>query len=163
MQSPEIARLLPGIFQRGMRPGEPLAALVDVMAGLLTPAEGAYEGLAAALDPRRAPDAFVRFLARWVDLDLPLQTGLGQLRELVAAAAELAKWRGTERGLVRFLELATGLRGFRVDQGGAGGRPFHLTVVAPAEAESLKRTVCAIIEREKPVYTTYTLRFEGGT
>ncbi|MGN6522168.1 MAG: phage tail protein [Actinomycetes bacterium] len=56
-----------------------------------------------------APPAMVRYLGAWIGLDAiepelpePLQ------RLLVATAAETLAWRGTKRGLRRFLELVSG-------------------------------------------------------
>src|SRR4051812_48236633 len=124
MRRAEIEPLLPGIFRRTLRPGSPLDALLAVMEGLQAPAEGVLAALDAAFDPRRAEDPMVPFLARWVDLERlladgsgreprgSLPAGLGRLRELVAAASRLSQWRGTARGLILFLETATGVPGF---------------------------------------------------
>ena len=123
MRRAEIERLLPAVFQRTVRDGEILAALLDVMETLHAPSEEALAHVERFFDPRRAPDAFVPTLARWVDLDRilineggsggdPLASGVGRLRELIAIAAELARWQGTRRGLLLFLETATGVPGF---------------------------------------------------
>jgi hypothetical protein len=95
---------------------------------------------------------------------LPIE--VGRLRELIAAAAYLSKWRGTSRGLLLFLETATGAAGFKVDehvpdqQGKA--RPFHIKVVAPAETASYDSLLRRIITIEKPAYVTYELEFAGA-
>ncbi len=163
MQPPEIERLLPGVIQRTLEDGSPLRALVEVMSALHAPSEAALAALEANFDPRRAPDAFVPFLARWVNLELRITTGLGRQRELIAAAAELSQWRGTAKGLIRFLVTATGLAGFTVDEQlrdeRGALRPFHVRVNAPAEAAAHRAMVEQIIEREKPAYVTYELRF----
>jgi hypothetical protein len=124
----------------------------------------------------------VPLLAQWVDLawifdrhnldprlrgeDGPLSTGLGRLRELVAAAPHLAQWRGTRLGLVRFLETATGVNGFEIDDApdltSAVPRPFHLVVRAPAGAAPDRALIRRIIEVEKPAYVTYDLQFAAG-
>jgi len=163
MKSAEILRLLPGVFQRTARPGSPLAALLSVMEVLHAPSEQVLENLDALFDPRRAPDRFVPFLARWVDLDLPVTTGLGRLRELAAAGVELSRWRGTARGLLLFLSTATGRKDFEVDERvpGPNGlpRPFHIRVLAPAELAAHRPMLERIIELEKPAYVTYELHF----
>lgn len=163
MQPKQIERLLPGVFQRVVREGGPLVALLEVMSALHEPSEAALSNLAANLNPRRCTDAFVPFLAKWVDLDLVVTTGLGRLRELVAAAVELSKWRGTEKGLLRFLETATGTKGFTVNEQvrAANGslRPFHVQVAAPNEVKPYVLTLRQIIELEKPAYVTYDLIF----
>src|SRR5690242_2420261 len=92
MQPAEIKRLLPEIFQRTSQPGSPLAALIEAMSGLHAPSEDALANLDRYFDAYRAPERFVPFLARWVDLDwlfagdagesATYPPGTGQLREL---------------------------------------------------------------------------------
>lgn len=163
MRSSEIQRLLPGVIQRTLEPGRPLAALLEVMEALHAPSEAVLAELEALFNPYRTPDAFVPFLARWVDVDLPVTTGLGRLRELVAAAGELSRWRGTARGLRQFLQTATGERDFTLDERVPGPdgrpRPFHVRITAPASLESHRALLERIIEREKPAYVTYELHF----
>jgi phage tail-like protein len=164
MKRNDIQQLLPGIFQRTLHEGGPLVALLEVMEGLHAPSEEALAGLPALFDPRRTPERFVPFLARWVDLGVPVTTGLGRQRELVAAAVELSRWRGTARGLRLFLRTATGSDDFVIEEQVPGQdgrpRPFHLRVRAPAELAAHRAMVEAIIEREKPAYVTYELHFE---
>ena len=164
MKRNDIEQLLPGIFQRTLHEGGPLVALLEVMEGLHAPSEAALVGLPALFDPRRTPERFVPFLARWVDLGVPVTTGLGRQRELVAAAVELSRWRGTARGLRLFLRTATGSDAFVIEEQVPGKdgrpRPFHLRVRAPAELAPHRAMVEAIIEREKPAYVTYELHFE---
>jgi phage tail-like protein len=176
MKREEIERLLPRVFRRTLRPGGPLFALLEVMEAMHEPSEAALRQLDAALDPRRAPDAFVPFLARWLDLDrlferrpaargpraaAPLTTGLGRLRELVAAAARLSQWRGTARGLREFLETATGTPGFEIDeqvsQADGRPRPFHVRIRAPASTAAHRALIERIIEQEKPAAVTFEL------
>src|SRR5437867_568117 len=139
MKCGEIERLLPSVFQRTLHAGGPLGCLLEVMEALHAPAEGVLAGLDAKFDTRRTEDGFVPFLARWVDLERifepqasgasstarpPISTGLGRLRELTAAAAWLSKWRGTARGLRRFLHTATGETHFEIKENvDSAGRP----------------------------------------
>jgi hypothetical protein len=182
MKQAEIQQLLPEIFQRAVHPGNPLFAVLSVMELLQAPSETILQNLETHFDPRRSPDRFVAYLASWVDLDRLLSTapvpasarpdpaapatfptGLGRLRELVAAAPYLSRWRGTARGLMTFLEIATGLRGFVIAEQPPGPdglpRPFHLGIQAPAMAPATRLLVVNIIELEKPAYVTYDLTF----
>src|SRR6267143_2908852 len=128
MRREEIRRLLPAVFQTAAAEGTPIAALLGLMEQLHEPSEKRLAALDEVLDPRRAPERFVPFLAGWLDLPPELALGMDRLRALVALAADLARWRGTARGLTAFLEAATGATGFRIDD---ALRPFHLHVIAP--------------------------------
>jgi phage tail-like protein len=178
MKQNEIETLLPGIFQRTIRPGTPLAAIIEVMECLQAPSEEILAHLEAFFNPYRTPDRFVPYLARWVDLARfqaegaestsltappSFPSGLGRLRELIVAAAYLSKWRGTLRGMALFLETATGARGFEIYERVPGKdgrtRPFHILVRAPAETEPYRDLVEQIIQMEKPAYVTHELEF----
>lgn len=173
MKANDIRYLLPDVFQRTLRDDSPLAAFLTVMEILHAPAERSIDQFPDLLDPRRTDDRFVPMLARWVDLDrlldervwdraIPLQrlfpTGLGRLRELVAIAPTLSQWRGTARGLRLFLETATGLKGFEIDEQipGEDGRPrpFHMRITCPAAARAFEYLIAQIIDSEKPAYVT---------
>ena len=177
MKRNEIEHLLPGIFQRTAQDSTPLFALLEVMEALPAPDEAVLDQLDAFFDPYRTPDAFVPFLASWVDLErllleVPeefnasaspsLPSGIGRLRELVAAATFLAQWRGTAKGLLRFLETATGVQGFVIEEQVLGSdgqpKPFHIRVRAPQEAAPYRVMIERIIESEKPAYVTYELQ-----
>ena len=176
MKQTEIERLLPRVIHRTLVAGSVLETVLVVMEALQAPAEDVLAGLDSYFDPRRTPDRFVPFLAGWVDLDallvdssadgnapIEFPTGLGRLRELVAAAAFLSKWRGTAKGLLHFLETATGVQGFEIDEHvpDATGTPvpFRLRIFAPPETEPYRVLIEKIIELEKPAYVTYELAF----
>lgn len=178
MRRRDIEVLLPAVYQDAVAFGTPLDAVLEVAARLPEPEEALLDSVDALFDPRRAPDPMVPFLALWVDLDRflvrrqadgsggDLPTGTGHLRELCAAAAELSRYRGTRYGLRRFLEVATGHSGFRVEENrDRNGQPrrFHLLVTAPEAAQAHAELIHAIVVYEKPAYVTYDpeeLRFE---
>lgn len=181
MKRTEAELLLPGVFQRTVTPGSPLGALLDVMEALHQPAEDVLTTLDAYFDPHRTTDDFVPYLARWLDLEwlmvsdpgdplpsdfVPLASGTGRLRELIAAAVPLSRVRGTARGLVRFLEIATGVEGFTVDEQvpGADGRPrpFHLRVRVPAAGQPYAALVRRIVDAQKPAYVTYEIELSAA-
>lgn len=177
MEADRIARLLPETYRAAVAPGTPLGALLDAMAALQAPVETMLGRRETYVDPNRAPDPFVLMLADWLDLAAYLDwsggrpgagvpryaPGLGHLRALAAEAAELTRWRGTGRALLRFLTLATGVEGYAVTENppGPGGtpRPFHLVVQAPAAAARYRNLVERIVDRERPVYATYEIVF----
>lgn len=180
MKRDAIELLLPEVFRRTVRQGSPLSAILDVMEELHAPDERVLDRIDAILDPARTDDAFVPYLAGWLDLERlfddpadaygsstsprqPVSTGLGRLRELIGSAAWLSQWRGTSQGLRRFLEIATGERGFDIDERvpDKEGRPkpFHIRVRAPGSVRAHRSLLDRIIQYEKPAYVTYELDF----
>jgi phage tail-like protein len=175
MKRTKIEALLPSVFRRTVHPGSPLFALLQEMEEQHEPSEEALANLDAFFDPYRAPHRFVPLLAHWVDLEKllgesaddlatdPFPPGLGRLRELVASAAYLSRWRGTAQGLKLFLETAMGAQGFEIievplDAEGRP-RPFHVAIRAPQATEGYRELIEQIIEIEKPAYVTYDLDF----
>jgi phage tail-like protein len=184
MKRSEIEQLLPEVMRRTITPGGPLQALLEVMETLHAPAEEVLDQLDRYFDPYRTPAAFVPYLASWLDLerifarapeilnaevaDALFPSGLGRLRALTARAVFLSQWRGTAQGMIGFLETATGVAGFAIDEqivdADRRPRPFHIQVRAPVAAEPYAALIGRIIEQEKPAYVTYELVFQpaGG-
>ena len=180
MRRNEIALLLPEAYRDADEVKSPLDAILGAMEALHAPSERILDDLDARIDPRRATDDFMPYLSSWVDLDRYLDwsgapgtsephyaAGLSRLRELIAAASELGKWRGTMSGLIGFLETATGFSGFEIvenPRGPLGGPPrqFHILVRAPAAARPISDLVQRIVEEEKPAYLTFSLEFDTG-
>ncbi|GAA2095528.1 hypothetical protein GCM10009841_06700 [Microlunatus panaciterrae] len=163
MRAAEIELLLPEVIRRTCVPGSPMAAMLAVMEGLHEPSEAVLADLPAVLDPLRTPERFVSMLSRWVDLERLAEADGGgiepaRMRLLVAMSAVLGRRRGTRRGLLDVLTLATGVEGFLIDEAvpGADGhpRPFHIKVTVPAGAADLVGLVGAIVEQEKPAHLT---------
>lgn len=150
MNRERIAELLPTVFRRALPHSQPLAAILGVMEAMHGPSEEALAHFGDALNPRTAPDRFVPFLASWTGLDFVSMGGtpieLARLRELIAVSNTLAKWRGTAAGLILFVEIATGLRGFTVEE----PRPFHFVLHAPLAALPYQELIERIVATEKP-------------
>ncbi len=159
MRSAEIRLLLPEVLQRCCIPESPMDALIGVMAAMHAPSEAVLTDLGSFVDPHRTPDRFVGMLADWLDLGGLGRIETGRMRQLVAAAADLNRRRGTAAGLRQLLVIATGLTDITVQSPGSDAsgapRPFHVNVLLPptASQESLA-LVTAIVQREKPAHVT---------
>jgi hypothetical protein len=178
MKRSEIEKLLPEVFQRTVQPRSPILAILETMEALHAPDEEVLDNLDSFFDPYRTTDSLVFYLAQWVDLGhliggspgdyrsntISFRGGIGRLRELIMTAAYLSKWRGTTRGIIHFLEAATGISGYEVNElplNSAGQvRPFHIVVLAPSEAESFDALIHDIVRAEKPAYVTYDLEYK---
>jgi phage tail-like protein len=173
MKATQIKRLLPAVFQAAAEGMTPLATILKIMEEMHAPTEAILDHIETYFDPYCTPDAFVPVLATWVDLEsvldqhgetgASLSTGVGRLRELTAAAVLLSKWRGTRKGLSLFLETATGLKDFAINETVADSDgaviPFHIHIAAPAAATTHRAVIERIIDLEKPAYVTYDLEF----
>jgi phage tail-like protein len=163
MRRSGIERLLPAAYQQAAGPGSVLAALLEVMEGLLEPSEKVLDSVADLFAPYRTRDDFVPFLLGWVAADHLAPWGrasagaapavpVGRLRNLLAEGAATARWRGTATGLRAVLEAATGVSGFTVEE--PPDRPFHIVVRTPAVALPQLDLVRHITEVEKPAAVT---------
>lgn len=175
MNRDKIKTFLPAVFQRTAHSGNPMTAFLSIMEMLHEPSEKILNDVDRFFDARRTPDEFVPFLARWVNLDRvftpnatiesasPLMPKIGHLRELVSDAAFLSKWRGTKKGLLLFLQTATGEKDFEIEErvrvGDGLPTPFHLKIRAPKTTEEQAELIKRIIDSEKPVHLTYELEF----
>ncbi len=182
MRREQALLLLPDVFQRtAVMEDNPLTVLLGVMEEMHARDEAILTELERYFDSREAPDDFVPFLSWWVDLawlfldppddpyaspGRPFAGGIGALRELVAAAARDSKWRGTAGGLVRILETATGVSGFRIEERVTGddGRPlpFRIRVHAPSEAAPYLSLIQRIAEHEKPAHVVFDPEIRFG-
>lgn len=181
MKQNEIKSLLPGVFQRTTAtPENPINAILAVMEDFHAPSEDILGRLEEYFNPYLTPSRFVPFLAGWVDLQRllvedadvydtsnlpPYPAGTERLRDLIATASELARWRGTLRGLKGFLETATGVDDFGILEEPEGPdhrpQPFHMTIRIPAAGKPYRALIERIIRMEKPAYMTYDILEEG--
>ena len=182
MKREAIVERLPDIFKEAAMDEEnPLAQLLGVMEQLHDRDEDILAGFGSYVDPRRTTDAFVPYLAGWVDyawllldppdnpyteVQQPFAGGVGRLRELIAWAAAESKWRGTSAGLVRLLERATGVQGYRIEETVTDDKqrplPFRVRVVMPRDAEQFQDLVGRIVEHEKPAHVIATVALEDA-
>lgn len=177
---PERAiRFLPELYRdpSALDPAQPLGCLLSVMHQMHQPVERLVETMGEYVDPYRAPPDFVFMLADWLGLHPFLHVrgarrnsgkphfaaGLFNLRALVVEAAWLARSRGTEGVLERFLEVATGQSGFHVEHEpvDADGmpRPYHIRVSVPAADGALRELIRTIVTETRPAFVTFDLVF----
>ena len=127
--------------------------------------------------PFMAPSDFLPWLASWVGLVLDDNWSQMKRRRLISEAVELYRWRGTRRGLSRYLEIYAGVwpeiddqpfEGMRLGEktllgintvlGDVPKHTFVVTIALPNPNMINEQTVRDIIEAEKPAHTAYTLR-----
>jgi len=173
MEQHRILRYLPENYQLAAA-GEHgvMRAMLTVMEGLHAPVDRILRSLDSYFDPYRAPDAFVLLQATWLGLDRYFDwsggspgvgearypAGIDRLRMLIAEFPALVRSRGTHQSLIRFLEVATGLSGFTVEDGNQTGGAFHIVVHVPANAAQLDDLIARIVAGERPAHATWEIR-----
>jgi phage tail-like protein len=162
--------LLPEIFRVTAGSTGPLAALVAAGSDMHAPIRSVLDRMDELVDPFRCPDALVPFLAWWVDLGwltLPdsdstpkpsLRGGNSRLRDLIASSADLSARRGTTAGVIRFLQLATGVPGFTVENVPGA---FHFRVHVPDAGADQLDMISRIVRQLKPAHVTAEIVLES--
>lgn len=173
MDAERLRLLLPEVYQSAAWPGSPLSATLEVMADLHEPVERVLADFPSVIDPWRTPDRFVPYLARWVglegwlDTNGELATGIGRLRLVIAAAAQLQQSRGTTAGLRHALVLALGEPDVQVQESvpGPDGRPvpFTVRVTVPSRVWEQRALVERIVAEEKAAHAVVEIVVAEGS
>lgn len=174
MERRRILRYLPENYQlAAVDEHGVLSACIAVMEAMHGPVDRILRSLDRYFDPYQAPEPFVLLQASWLGLDRYFEwtgisvgrgdasfpTGTDQLRLLIAEFPSLVQTRGTREALTRFLEVATGIRGFEIVDGVDPEKSFHFVVRAPEAARPLASFVEKIVAEERPAHATYEIQF----
>ncbi len=157
--------LLPGIHQENEL-SDFLGRFLLIFEHILSPIDRTIENIPYYFDPDVAPPDVVAWLGSWLGLVLDARWPEDRRRDLVKAAPELFRWRGTRRGLAHFLRLYTGvepeiiepsLREIANDR----TRAFRFTVRVrtPRDSGLSRQLVQSIVESEKPAFAACNLEW----
>lgn len=169
---------LPAIYKKD----EFIGRFLHIFEDILQPIEATVDNIPYYFDPGVTPEPLLPWMASWLGLVLDARWPVARRRELIKSAVELYRWRGTKRGLREFLRIYTGVvpqitepvvgpssrlgpdtrLGINAYLG--GGEPFTFTISIEAKdiAEVDPDIVRAIIESQKPAYTTYNMSVIRG-
>lgn len=171
MLAKDIQKFLPENYRfAAADPRGVTRAMLEVMEVLHAPDEDIVDEIDSFFSPVRVDAShadFVLLQASWLGLERYFNWsggrpgagtpnfpgGIANLRLLVAEAANLLRERGMETTLLRFLTLATGTTGFRIESESR----FHFTLVAPDAARSQADLIERIVADERPAHTTYDI------
>ena len=178
-------RYLPSLYTRD----ELMGRFLMLFESFLAPISQQIRQVPYVFDPTVTPADMLPWLASWLDLQLDPEWPESQRRALLKSARRLYQKRGTASGLQEYLEIYTGgevqiiehradnfVVGQRADLGnsvalGRDNRPHTFTVIArldsalldsDAQMQQWRQRITAIIDREKPVHTAYSLRLEAN-
>jgi phage tail-like protein len=147
----------------------------------LRPLQRTLDRLDTLFGPFSTPPEFLLWLGTWVCLPLDENWSEMQRRQLIKEAVDLWRWRGTKRGLTRYIEIYVGVkpeihdvpvRGMRLGPdtkmgaaetklGDVPAHTFVVSIASPNPERINEQIVHDIIAWEKPAHTAYSLRILG--
>ncbi|MGO4543391.1 phage tail protein [Paenibacillus sp. 2TAB23] len=164
---------LPAVYQEDPASRDFLERYLSLFGTLFSGIEEDIEDLSRYIDPERATGEHLRWLATWVGLETDDYWTDDQVQTFIQAAPELYRYRGTRQGLMKTIEIYTGVKPLIVEyfQTKAmrdhaelrqltdqlyGGDPYTFTVLLkPEQAPSEKQRVVIeqLLEEQKPAFT----------
>jgi phage tail-like protein len=143
---------LPVIFHDG----DFMSRFLLIFQSMWEPLEQRQDHLAMYIDPRTSPASFLEWLAAWLGITVGPRFAEGRLRALLSEAVELYRWRGTNYGLTRMIEVCTGATPI-VSESAANPFVLHIRVALPAEGDVDRDAIERLIVANKPAHTAYFL------
>ncbi len=144
--------------------GSPTSALIDEMVAMLRPIERQIDTFDTVLDPHRAPDGMLPFLAAMAGLGslLPHWRGaaagdFARLRAILICWPVLRQHRGESAALARALELILGAAP-AIDERSS----FHISIVLPKANADQIPLATAITNLMKPAHLTHDIAFRDA-
>ena len=148
-------RYLPDIFQEN----DFLRRFLHIFEDIWEPLEQRQDHIAMYFDPRTCPASFLPWLASWLNLPFNPHWPEARRRRLLAQAMELYSWRGTRYGLVRMIEVCTGLTPV-ITESLSQPFVFHIRITLPPgwPGETIdKALIEELIQAHKPAHAGYVL------
>lgn len=164
---------LPAVYQEDPASRDFLERYLSLFGTLFSGIEEEIEDLSRYIDPERATGEHLRWLATWVGLEIDDYWTDDQVQAFIQAAPELYRYRGTRQGLMKTIEIYTGISPLIVEyfQTKAmrdnaelrhltdqlyGGDPYTFTVLLkPEQAPTEKQRVVIeqLLDEQKPAFT----------
>lgn len=133
-----------------------LGRFLLIFESLWEPLEQRQDHIAMYFDPRTCPASFLPWLASWLGLSFFTHWPEERVRSRLSEAMDLYRWRGTSYGLVRMIEVCTGLTPQITDE---PDRPFvfRVQLSVPHGTGVDLELVEALIRAHKPAHAGYVL------
>jgi phage tail-like protein len=155
---------LPGVYQDN----DFLCRFLLIFEHILSPLDRTAGSLASFFDASLTPSEFLPWLGSWIGLVIDQRMPEQNRRELLRAAPDLFRWRGTRRGLREFLLLSTGIEPEIIEPSLSeiASNPnlafrFTVRMRVPAGTELPRSYVETIVEAEKPAFAGCTIEIVG--
>ena len=146
---------LPDTFQEN----DFLRRFLRIFEDIWEPLEQRQDYIEMYFDPHTCPASFLPWLASWLDLPFNPHWPEARHRRLLAQAMELYGWRGTRYGLIRMIEVCTGLTP-EIRNSSSQPFVFHIRITLPpgTSSETLdKGLIEELIQVHKPAHAGYIL------
>ncbi len=144
-----------------------LRRFIGIFEEILATFRDRIDGFGHVIDLSLAPAEFVRWMGRWVGLQVEPTLADDRQRELVRRVGPLFAWRGTARGLVGLLEAVTGQRAEVIDSGGVFGEgeaptgPKRVRVELESTGGLKHEQVLGLVQQEMPADVRFELYIGG--
>jgi phage tail-like protein len=148
-------RYLPGIFHEG----DFLGRYLLIEESIWEPLEQRQDHIDMYFDPRTCPSSFLPWMASWFDLPHHAHWPESRIRARLAQAVDLYRWRGTPYGLVRMIEVTTGVTP-EITENPDEPFIFHIRVPAAHGVEIDRDLIEGLIEAHKPAHAGYVIDME---
>jgi phage tail-like protein len=133
-----------------------LARFLLLFQNVWEPLEQRQDHIELYFDPRTSPASFLPWLASWLDLSFNQHWPETRRRRLLAEAIDLYRWRGTRYGLVRMIEVCTGITP-EVTENTAQPYTFDVKIALPRGGDIDKNLIDELIQAHKPAHAGYRL------
>jgi phage tail-like protein len=133
-----------------------LGRFLLIFESMWEPLEQRQDHIAMYFDPRTCPASFLPWLAGWLGLSFYAHWPEERVRSRLSEAMDLYRWRGTSYGLVRMIEVCTGLTPQITDE---PDQPFvfRVQLSVPHGIGVDLELVEALIKAHKPAHSGYIL------
>jgi phage tail-like protein len=148
-------RYLPDVYEGN----DFLQRFLSIFEDVWEPLEQRQDHIAMYFDPRTCPVMFLPWLASWLGLSFSAHWPEARRRRLLTKAMDLYRWRGTRYGLIRMIEICTGLTPV-ITENPLEPFIFRIRITLPAEAAEQdvdKALLEELIQTHKPAHVGYIL------
>lgn len=144
-----------------------LRRFLGIFEEILTSVGTRIDGFEHFIDLSVTPIEFVRWMGRWVGLQVEPTLPDDRQRELVRRVGPLFAWRGTALGMVGLLEAVTGHRATVTDSGGVFSEgeapigPKRVKVELESAGDLNHEQVLGLVQQEMPADVRFELYIGG--
>jgi phage tail-like protein len=143
---------LPAVYQESGF----LSRMLLIFEAIWEPLEQRQDHFPMYFAAQTSPVYFIPWLASWLHLSIDRHWPEARQRALLAEAMDLYRWRGTPYGLVRMIEVCTGLTPIVAEKGDAP-YVFEISVAIPPASGVRRELLEDLIVTHKPAHVGFVL------